>query len=439
MTEENIIKRLLPHTLLGRSLIIIITPLVILQVVAAIIFFENHWDKVSLSLARGLAGDIASIVDLIRLNPQPGNHSWIFEIADTHMSISASLSGGEILPNAPLMVNSRLDQFLIKAVSEALRNPFRIDTQSMEREVSIDIQLAEGVLRIVTPRKRLFSSTTYVFVLWMVGTSMILFGVATIFMRNQVKPIRRLARAADDFGMGRDTPNFKPEGASEVRQAAFAFIAMRERIMRHIAQRTEMLAGVSHDLRTPLTRMKLQLEMSGDGEGVADLKQDVAEMEHMLGGYLDFARGEGEEQPTPTDITALLNEVAVQARRNGGAVDLHVEGEITAPLRKSAFRRCITNLIDNAVRYADHVTVRAGRRGDAVEIAVDDDGPGIPENMREDVFRPFFRLEGSRNPATGGVGLGLTIARDVVRAHGGDIELADSPNGGLRVKLLLPL
>ncbi|OHC73383.1 MAG: two-component sensor histidine kinase [Rhodospirillales bacterium RIFCSPLOWO2_12_FULL_58_28] len=439
MTEENIVKRLLPHTLLGRSLIIIITPLVILQVVAALIFFENHWDKVSLSLARGLAGDIASVVDLMRLNPQPEDRFRIFEIADIHMSLSVSLNEGGILPNTPLIAAGRQDELLIKAVNEAINKPFLIDTQSMERDVRVDIQLTEGVLRIVTPRKRLFSSTTYVFVMWMVGTSMILFGVATIFMRNQVKPIRRLALAADDFGMGRDTLNFKPEGASEVRQAAFAFIAMRERIMRHIAQRTEMLAGVSHDLRTPLTRMKLQLEMSGDGEGIADLKQDVVEMEHMLGGYLDFARGEGEEQPTPTDIAALLGDVAAQARRNGGAVDLHAEGEIAAPLRKSAFRRCVTNLVDNALRYADHVTVRAGRRGDAIEIVVDDDGPGIPENMREDVFRPFFRLEGSRNPATGGVGLGLTIARDVVRAHGGDIELMESPNGGLRVKLRLPL
>ena len=439
MTEKFHIKRFLPRSLLGRSLLIIVTPLVLLQVVSALIFFESHWDKVSLRLARGLAGDIASIADLMRRNPGAENRPWIFELASTHMDIEAALSEGEILPNSSPVADNRLEQILIKAVKEGVRKPFQINTQSMERHIGVDVQLAEGVLRIATPRKRLFSSTTYVFVLWMVGTSLLLFGVATVFMRNQVKPIRRLARAADDFGKGRDVPKFKPEGAIEVRQAATAFVAMRERIMRHINQRTEMLAGVSHDLRTPLTRMKLQLEMSKNLEGIAELKEDVGEMEHMLKGYLDFARGEGEETPEPTNLTALLNEVAAQTRRKGGMIDLHTEGEITAPLRNSAFRRCLTNLIDNATRYGDHVSVRAGKRGDAVDITIEDDGPGIPEDMREEVFKAFFRLEGSRNPETGGVGLGLTISRDVIRAHGGDIELSDSPSGGLRARLRLPL
>ncbi len=440
MTEKHYLKRLLPSSLLGRSLLIIVTPLVLLQVISAIIFFESHWDKVSLRLARGLAGDIAAIVELLRRDPGPKSRSEVFKVASVHMSIWATLKEGEILPNTPPVATNRLDEILIKAISEAVHKPFQIDTRTRERRVSVEIQLAEGVLRILTPRKRLFSSTTYVFVMWMVGISMILFGVATIFMRNQVKPIRRLARAADDFGMGRMERKFKPEGATEVRKAASAFIDMRERIRRHISQRTEMLAGVSHDLRTPLTRMKLQLEMAGgDVGGVAELKEDVAEMEHMLGGYLAFARGEGEEAPKLASLTGLLNEVAAQAKRKGGAVDLHVEGEIIGALRGAAFRRCLTNLIENAMRYAEHVTVRAGRRGGAVEIVIDDDGSGIPEDMREEVFKPFFRLESSRNPETGGVGLGLTIARDVVRAHGGDIKLSDSPNGGLRVILRLPL
>ncbi|MCH8237592.1 MAG: two-component sensor histidine kinase, partial [Proteobacteria bacterium] len=218
-----------------------------------------------------------------------------------------------------------------------------------------------------------------------------------------------------------------------------AFLAMRERILRQISQRTDMLAGVSHDLRTPLTRMKLQLEMLGDDKGADGLKADIAEMEHMLDGYLAFARGEGTEKPIATDLTALLEEAAAQARRKGGIVDLHTEGRLTVPLRPNAFKRCLTNLMDNAMRHAEHVSVRAGKRDDAIEITVDDDGPGIPEDQREEVFRPFYRIEGSRNPGTGGVGLGLTIARDVVRGHGGDITLSQSPNGGLRARLRVPL
>lgn len=438
MTRQPLIKGLLPRSLLGRSLMIIVTPLVLLQVVSGFIFYESHWDKVTLRLARNLAGDIASVITLLRQDP--GNPESIFDMAAEHMEMRVHVKTGDILPNTPPDESGLMERALVRAMREYVGKPFQIDTHSLDRNVVIRIQMTDGVLIVVTTRKRLFSSTTYIFVLWMVGTAMILFGVAVVFMRNQVKPIRRLALAADTFGKGRDAPSFKPEGAQEVRQAATAFIAMRDRIQRQITQRTEMLAGVSHDLRTPLTRMKLQLELLGDREGVADLKGDVEEMEYMLEGYLAFARGEGSETPRPTSLTALLGDVVAQARRKGGdAIDLHTESEITMPIRPAAMKRCVTNLIDNALRYADHVSVRAGRRGDAIEITVDDDGPGIPEDRRDDVFKPFFRLETSRNPVTGGVGLGLTIARDVLRGHGGDIQLSASPSGGLRARLRLPV
>jgi two-component system, OmpR family, osmolarity sensor histidine kinase EnvZ len=438
MTREPVIKRFLPRSLLGRSLMIIVTPLVLLQVVSGFIFYESHWDKVTLRLARNLAGDIAGTITLLRQNPD--DPTPIFDMAEEHMEMRLSVKKGDILPNTSPDESGLMEKMLVRAMREYVGKPFQIDTHSLDRHVVIRIQLTDSVLEVITTRKRLFSSTTYIFVLWMVGTAMILFGVAVIFMRNQVKPIRRLAFAADTFGKGRDAPSFKPEGAQEVRQAATAFIAMRDRIQRQITQRTEMLAGVSHDLRTPLTRMKLQLELLGDREGVADLKDDVEEMEYMLEGYLAFARGEGSETPTPTNLTALLGDVVAQARRKGGdAIDLHTEGEFTVTVRPAAMKRCVTNLVDNALRYADHVSVRAGRRGDAVEITIDDDGPGIPEDRRDDVFKPFFRLESSRNPVTGGVGLGLTIARDVLRGHGGEIELGDSPSGGLRARLRLPV
>lgn len=432
------VKRYLPKSLLGRSLMIIVTPLVILQLVSAAIFYETHWDKVTLKLARGVAGDIAAVISLLRRKPEPENRTWIYDVAARNMDLVVTLKEKAVLPNSSQTPNGLLERMLTRAMKSHVGKPFLIDSESRSRQIVIDVQLPSGVLHVVTSRKRLFSSTAYVFVIWMVGTSLILFAVATIFMRNQVKPIRRLAVAAEDFGKGRDVSKFKPEGAAEVRQASSAFLAMRERIVRQISQRTDMLAGVSHDLRTPLTRMKLQLEMLKDDDGTAELKADITEMEHMLDGYLAFARGEGAEKPITVDLTALLHDAAAQARRRGGAVDLHTEGELTASLRPNAFRRCLTNLIDNAIQYAEHVSVRAGLRGDGIEITIDDDGPGIPEDQLDEVFRPFYRLEGSRNPGTGGVGLGLTIARDVIRGHGGDIVLGDSPNGGLRVRLKVP-
>ena len=355
------------------------------------------------------------------------------------MDLVVSLKENAVLPNTTLNPSGLMERMLANAMTSHISKPFLIHAQPNSRLVIIDVQLASGVLHAVTSRKRLFSSTAYVFVIWMVGTSLILFAVATVFMRNQIKPIRRLAIAADNFGKGRDVSNFKPEGASEVRQAGSAFLIMQERIVRQINQRTDMLAGVSHDLRTPLTRMKLQLEMLNDHQGAEELKSDIAEMEHMLDGYLAFARGEGIEEPEPTDLTALLNDAVAQARRKGGVIDLHTEGKLMVSLRPKAFKRCLTNLIDNALQFAEHVSVRAGERGDAIEIAIDDDGPGIPEDLREEVFKPFYRIEGSRNPGTGGVGLGLTIARDVIRGQGGEIRLGDSPNGGLRVRLRVPI
>jgi len=433
------IKKFLPKSLFGRSMMIIVTPLILLQVVSAIIFYETHWDKVTLRLARGVAGDVAAIVSLLRQDTKAADRDWVFDLASGTMQLTMSFRQEDVLVNAPPIGDDLMSRMLIRALKEAVGKPFQIDTESLPRHVLIDVQLADGVLRIETPRKRLFSSTTYVFVIWMVGTSLILFAVATIFMRNQVKPIRRLADAAENFGKGRDVSQFKPEGATEVRQAASAFLAMRERIVRQIRQRTDMLAGVSHDLRTPLTRMRLLVEMLDTDAGAADLKSDIAEMEHMLEGYLAFARGEGTEVPQTTKLSPLLEKVAEQGQRKGGLIDLHVESEHTMPLRAAAFQRCLTNLIDNAIRYGEHVTVRAGLRNDKYEITIDDDGPGIPEELRDDVLRPFFRVDDSRNPVTGGVGLGLTIANDVVRAHGGEIMLADSPNGGLRIRLRLPV
>ncbi|TVR97837.1 MAG: HAMP domain-containing protein [Rhodospirillales bacterium] len=433
------IKQLLPRTLFGRSLLIIVTPLIVLQLVSAYVFYESHWDTVSWRMARDLAGDMGVIVDSFRDLPEPAQQQWLLRQARQRMGIDVSLAEHAILTRQGPSVGRGVEQTLANALREHIDRPFRVDIRQIPSHVVVDVQMPEGVVTMVVSSKRLFSSTTYVFVLWMLGTSMILLGVASIFMRNQVRPVLRLARAAEAFGKGRDMPRFKPQGAAEVRQAAAAFIAMRQRILRQIQQRTALLSGVSHDLRTPLTRMKLQLEMMPADDGIEALKGDLTEMERMLDAYLAFARGEGSERPVPADIGGILGDVVEKARRNGASIALEAPSGLEATVRPLAFRRAVTNLVENATRYARHVSVLAERRRDVVEVLVDDDGPGIAEAEREEVFRPFYRIEGSRNPLTGGVGLGLTIARDVIRGHGGDVTLSDSPLGGLRARLWLPL
>ena len=449
--RRGLIKRLLPSTFLGRSVIIIVMPLILLQVVSTWVFYDRHWDTITRRLAGAVAGEINMVIESMRRFPGKENEAQVLSAAHV-MGIRVDYKRGKILPNvAPEIGGGILDQRLSKALDEQIKRPFHMDTWTYDRQVRIKVQLPNGVLDVFVSRERLFSSTTYIFVMWMVGTSMVLFAIASMFMRNQVRPIRRLAAAADSFGKGRDVPDIKPEGATEIRIAATAFNLMRERIQRNFGQRTEMLAGVSHDLRTPLTRIKLQLAMLGDGEGIADLKADLAEMESMVEAYLAFARGEGTEEVVETDLGEILVDVAAGARREGASIDVDVEIDADAvinadgvaalmvPLRPNAFKRCVTNLVTNALVHADHVAVHASRHGDAIEVTIDDDGPGIPSAEREEVFRPFYRLDSSRNLDSGGTGLGLTIARDVMHGHGGDIRLEEAPSGGVRARLRLPV
>ena len=434
------LRQILPRSLLGRSIMIIVTPLLLLQVVTTSVFYETHWDTVTKRLARAVAGDIALVIAQLPPDRAPAALDRLFANARTATQLDIVFKPGARLPQlTPVLRSTLVDRNLDLALSEFVQRPFLTDTRSRETEIEIHAELEDGVLEVVAPRRRLFSSTTYVVILWMVGSSLALFAVAVLFMRSQVRPIGRLAEAADAFGKGRDSSDFRAEGASEVRRAAAAFNQMRDRIRRQIAQRTEMLAGVSHDLRTPLTRMKLALAMLGDGPDVVDLKADVAEMEKMVEGYLAFARGEGREPAVATDLTELLRDVATAAAREGADIRLTAEDGLQLTLRPEAMRRCLTNLIGNAMRFANTVWVNAARVSNGIELIIDDDGPGIPADKRDDVFRPFVRLESSRNPETGGIGLGLTIARDVARGHGGDLTLHDSPHGGLRARLWLPV
>ena len=436
------LKHLLPRSLFGRSLLLIITPVVVLEMVAAYIFYERHWDTVTRRLALGLAGDVAMIIDSLPEYATPERRARFVGRVQKDFGIALEIAPGAALPREPAptgLGNRILDRMLNVTLAEQLARPFRIDTASYGEKVEVLVQLDEGVLRVLTRRKRLTSTTTELFIMWMVGTSVVLVAVAVLFLRNQMRPIRRLADAAERLGKGRETGPIKPSGATEVRQATTAFLAMRERLTRQIGQRTEMLAGVSHDLRAPLTRMKLQLEMLPEGEPVANLKSDVADMESMVEAYLGFARGADSEASVPTDVPALLERIAADARRHGGAVELTMPGEMVVPLKPNAFRRGITNLVDNARAAAETVAVTAAHSGDSIEITIDDDGGGIPETEREAVFKPFYRLDQARSPDAAGVGLGLTIARDVMRSHGGDVTLTRAPLGGLRAQVRLPV
>ena len=348
-----------------------------------------------------------------------------------------------LIPDAKLEIRPRvnlpgpMDDDLAAALEFKVRLPFTMDWTSDSRAVLIRVQLDRGILEVEAPRKRLYPSTVYLFVLWVVGTALLLFGIAALFLRNQVRAIRRLAAAAEAFGLGRDRGPIKPEGATEVRQAATAFNRMQARIQRFLSQRTEMLAGVSHDLRTPLTRLRLALailpktpELAAD---VADMTADTAEMERMIAGYLAFARGEGAEQAQPIDLSALLEDVAIAARRTGASIELESPKGLTVHLRPDAARRAVTNLVDNARRHASRVRLSVYPQGRNVSVLVDDNGPGIAPDRRESVFKPF------ESGADDGTGLGLTIARDIARAHGGEIHLEQSPLGGLRARMRLPV
>ena len=384
------IKRYLPRGLFGRAVLIIVVPLVILQVVSGIVFYDRHWANVSRHRANALAGEVALVLELFREAPTELARADILDLARRTLDMRISMTDGDILPNEPYVPNGALETTLSESLHAVAQRSAIIDTQSEPRRVAILLQLPEGVLRISINAERLISSTTKIFVLWMVGTSLVLFAVAALFMRNQVSPLRRLAAAADSFGKGRDAPLFKPSGATEVRQAAAAFMIMRDRIRRQIQQRTEMLAGVSHDLRTPLTRMKLQLAMLGDKPEIHELQEDVASMEGMIEGYLNFARGEGSEERRPTNIGQILEDIVHDAARNDIAVTLTVDDDVELALARNAFKRCLTNLVDNAARYANEIAIRATRNGSVLEITVDDNGPGMCSG----------RSSGSTNRAT---------------------------------------
>lgn len=437
------IKPILPRGLFGRSLIIVIAPVLILQIIVTAVFFDRHYRIVTATLTRGVADEIGYMVMLEQRLPPGAERDAERANAARIFGLPAAYLPGEELATSVSEAASPLDRQLLFILASQIPQEANFSTSMFGENVEVRVQLPDGVLQVSVPRTRIEGSDASLFVLWMIGSSLVLIAVAVLFLRNQVRPIERLARTAESYGKGRNPPNFKPYGAAEVRRAALAFIQMRERIDRHVQQRTDMLAGVSHDLRTPLTRLRLQLAMMPKDPDHEAMAGDIAEMEHMIEEYLDFARGEGGEEPAPTDIGALVADAAqdcVRATKSDARnTRLSIEDGPEVTVKRNALRRCVVNLIENALKYGTRVDVALTRLPRAIEIAVDDDGPGIPENEYEAAFRPFFRLDEARNLQSGGVGLGLAIARDIARAHGGDVRLDRSALGGLRAVVRVPV
>ncbi|VXC70226.1 Two-component system osmolarity sensor histidine kinase EnvZ [Oceanicaulis sp. 350] len=432
------LKPYLPKGLFERSLLIIVLPVALMQGAVTWAFFEQHWQTTTARLSESVAGEVALVVRLYERDG-PEDFDALANLAFATTDLSVEYREGDVLPTTRRTAFFRaLDRTLRSALGAELDHAFWFDTTRYPSYVDIRVQVEGGVLRFIAVRDRVFATTGHIFLIWLFIATGLLLTVAILFIRNQVKPIRQLAEAAEAFGRGQDVERFKPAGAREVRRASAAFLDMRARLKRHIEQRTQLLAGVSHDLRTPLTRLRLQLALMPQSEERDAARRDLADMEAALEEYLAFARGQAGEEADALELTALCETLADDAAREGVDLELELEDGLTAPARESALKRALANLVSNAAAHAQTVRLSARRNGSRIEILIDDDGPGIPGDQREEAFKPFSRLDESRNANRKGVGLGLAIARDTLRAHGGELRLEDSPLGGLRARVSLP-
>lgn len=433
------LKKYLPRRLFARTALIIFVPLLLAQLLAAWVFYDRHHLTVTSRLAAAVAGEVALIRANIRERPD-NEDPQIFLRAKTVTDLEVSYRKGAL----PATVEAT--DLLRRVLAEELarRDMPQASFGAWDgRVVPLYVAEGDGYLQVLIPERRLYTATTAVFIAWMVGSALLLVIVSLIFMRNQIRPIHRLAEAAEKFGKGLEVESFKPEGAREVRQAAAAFQVMRNRLRRMIEQRTAMLAAISHDLRTPLTRMRLQLALLPQTKDTDELTKDILDMESMIETYLAFARGEESEKPQEFDVVAMAAEFARLPLVAGKIVHWEApDEEVRLTARPQAIRRALGNLITNAARYGSAVWLSVVPGEYIVEVVVEDDGPGIPAEARERVFKPFFQMEAkdtSGNTPKGAAGLGLTITRDIARAHGGDVVLSASEYGGLRAALRLPL
>ena len=434
------LRNVTPKSLFGRMLAIILVPIILVQIISVSIFYERHWDWVSRHMSKSLAEDLGLLIDELGNTPSNDQRALSASRARQYFDIIFYwLDKGILKPNQSF--DLRFKNFRA-ALQTRIKEPFYLSTIDNSSQFYVDIQLANGIVRMNIDNKRLFVPTGITFIIWSIGSSIILFSIAILFLRRQVRPIIRLANAARQIGFGREVSNYNIEGATEIRLAGRAFQAMRHRINKQISERTSLLAGVSHDLKTPLTRMRLQLEMLDTNQDIkTDFENELLELENMIDGYLEFTRNDREEEMVDASLFKLLQQAAKSSDPDGNYIFIASPPERLPvfPIQVQSIRRALINLLTNSIRYAGKTNVQIQIFDDHSEIIIDDNGPGIPRDKREEVVLPFTRLENSRNIKTGGTGLGLSIAKNAALSHGGELILEDSPLGGLRVRFLLPL
>ena len=426
-------KDILPKGLYSRSLLIIIVPVVVLQGILTFVFLDRHWQLVTRKLSSAVASEIATFVDVA---PSLGLNK-VVELSKKFYDAEVNyIPNQKLINNIPKPINL-VENTLSKELSKIMTDNFWVDPHTYEKRVIVQIEKEGGIYEFTIPRRNVYATNSHIFLVWMVISSLLLVSVAVIFMRQQIKPIEKLSKAAQQFGLGKKMENFKPSGATEVRRAAEAYLKMQERIERFIEQRTLMLAGVSHDLRTPLTRLKLQLEMLSDDKTNIELLSDVNEMQKMLENYLDFAEDVTREKAIKTDLKQMIKEIINSESIENKVIEFNVKNDkpIFFECRAIAMKRCITNLLNNACSYGDDIRVALEKKKDVIDISIEDNGPGIDKTDYDKAIKPFIRLDSSRNQNIPGSGLGLSISQDITSNHGGKLIMSRSDLGGLKVQL----
>ena len=432
---SRFVKKILPKRLFYRGLLIVAAPIIGLQIIISIVFFDSLWIKTNKGLTRALVGEIDTIIDIYN-NEDEYNKKKLTDLYNQNFNFSIRFLENKKLPDIKVeRWFSPMDRTLRREIKSKI-NEYWFDTTSYQEVVDLRIKFKDGVLQIFFPKERIQASSIRIFALWITLPAFLLIAIAIIFLKNQTRPIINLAKASEKFGRGEDVENFSPSGALEIRQAGYEFDKMRKRIIRHLNQRSEMLSGISHDLRTPLTRMKLQLAFIKDNKISKKLSDDITEMEKMLNEYLQFASSYSTERTETFELSELLETTVLKYEKKEIITDIPERVYLNG--RKNLIQRCLNNLIDNSIKYSQNILISLKKSDNTITVVIDDDGPGIHKKERENVFKPFYKIDKSRGDSKSSVGLGLSIASDIIRSHGGNIKLETSPQKGLRVKVFLP-
>ena len=435
---NNFIKKILPKRLFYRSLIIVATPIILLQIIITIVFFDSLWIKANKGMTRSLVGEVETLLDVYKSQQDPEHRETIIAIYNKNFDFTVTLKNNMLLPEKKKeRWYSPIDRSLRRELKPIFGNSYWFDTTSFKELVELRIKYKTGFLQIFFPKHKIAPSSARIFALWITLPGFLLITIAIFFLKNQTRPIVNLAKAAEKFGKGEFVKEFRPSGAKEIRQAAYEFDKMRKRISVHLNQRSEMLSGISHDLRTPLTRLKLQLALLKQQDLAKKMGDDIEEMERMLNEYLEFSRNQKNEETETVNINNLITSII--KKYDGKQINVHLEKNLKINARLNAIKRCLINLIDNGLAYGQKVEIITKKTISDAVIFIDDNGPGIPEKEYQNVMKPFYRIDKSRGQNKSGVGLGLSITNDIIRSHGGSISLEKSPLSGLRVKIYLPL